>query len=177
MDYPQKLIKAGGAEGSSLVTFAFGRLVLWTMQEGIDLTSINTAVRNPAVRKIAIANPRTAPYGRAAGRAAEDVLAKLGLGRLVEGKIVYGENISQTAQFVSSGNAELGFVALSLVIAPNSKPRGRWLEVPPALYSPIAQGAVLTTRGAARPAARRYLHFLRSPAARSIFAGFGYGLP
>ncbi|MGA2693537.1 MAG: molybdate ABC transporter substrate-binding protein, partial [Opitutaceae bacterium] len=92
-------------------------------------------------------------------------------------KIVVGENITQTAQFVSSGNADIGFVALSLVVAPNLKEKGRWIEIPRSLYPPIAQGAVLTKLGASNPAARRYLEFLASKAAREVFARFGYGLP
>jgi molybdate transport system substrate-binding protein len=130
-------------------------------------------VRNPAVVKLAIANPSLAPYGRAA----EGVLAKLGLTDVAKSKLVFGENITQTAQYVSSGNADAGFVALSLILSPNLKDKGRWLEISPGLYDPIAQGGVLTTRGAANPAARRYLAFLTTPAARKVFAQFGYGPP
>jgi molybdate transport system substrate-binding protein len=172
-DFPKKLVAAGGADPSSLVTFAFGRLVLWTTRPGLALASVESALRDPSVRRIAMANPETAPYGRAA----EQVLARLGLSSEVKPKIVIGENITQTAQFVSSGNAELGFVALSLVVAPNLKGKGRWIEVPASLYAPIAQGAVLTSRGASNPAARRYLKFLDSPPAREVFARFGYILP
>jgi len=173
LDFPRRLIAAGGADGSSLVTFAFGRLVLWTTRPGLDLGSVGSVVRDPSVLRIAIANPKAAPYGRAA----EEALARLGVSGDAQPKLVFGENITQTAQFVSSGNADAGFVAYSLVVAPNNRGRGRWIEVPASLYSPIAQGAVLTTRGMANPAARRYLQFLGSPAARKVFAQFGYGLP
>ena len=173
LDFPRKLIAAGGAGGSSPVTFAFGRLVLWTTRADLTLGSVESAVRDPSVRKVAIANPRTAPYGLAA----QEVLARLGLSGDAGPKIVVGENITQTAQFVSSGNADIGFVALSLVVAPNLKEKGRWIEIPRSLYPPIAQGAVLTKRGASNPAARRYLEFLASKAAREVFARFGYGLP
>jgi molybdate transport system substrate-binding protein len=173
LEFPQKLVAAGAADGPSLVTFAVGRLVLWTLRSDLALTSIEAAVRNPAVTRIAVANPRTAPYGRAA----EEVLAQLGLTAMARTKLVYGENISQTAHYVASGNVDAGFVALSLVHSPQLKDRGRWLEIPSSLYTPLAQGAVLTRRGAANPAARRYLKFLQGPAARAILTHYGYALP
>lgn len=173
MDFPRKLIAEGGAEATSLVPFAYGKLILWTTRPGLDLSSIANVVRNVGVRRIAVANPKLAPYGRAA----EEVLSKLGLTAAAAPKLVYGENITQTAQFVSSGNADAGFVAFSLVTAPNLKEKGRWIEVPAALYKPIAQGAVLTTRGASSEAARTYLRFLATPEARTVFSRFGYGLP
>ncbi len=173
VDFPRRLIAAGGAEKSSLVTFAFGRLVLWTTKTDVALASIEATVRDPAVRKIAVANPKLAPYGRAA----EEALARLGLTAEAAPKLVFGENITQTAQFVSSGNADAGFVAYSLVVAPQLTDKGHWIEVPAALFTPIAQGAVLTTRGASNPAARRFMQFIVSPEGRPIFERFGYGLP
>ncbi len=173
LDFPRKLIAAGGADGSTLTTFAIGKLVLWTTKPGVDLSSVEGAVRSPAVAKLAIANPKTAPYGRAALEA----LAKLGLTEAAGPKIVTGENITQAAQFVSTGNVDAGFVALSLVLSPKLKDKGRWIEVPADLYGPIAQGAVLTKRGEANALARRYLDFLKGPEARKIFAQFGYALP
>jgi molybdate transport system substrate-binding protein len=173
LDYPRMLVKAGGAEGSSLVVFAVGRLVLWTTKPGIDHSSIESIVRSPSVARLAIANPRTAPYGRAA----EETLATLGLADFAKPKIVTGENITQTAQYVSSGNVDAGFVALSLVLSPKLKDKGTWIEVPAPLYSPIEQGGVLTMRGAANAGARLYLDFLSSPAARRVLAQFGYGFP
>ena len=173
MDFPRKLIAGGGAEATSLVTFAYGKLILWTVRPDLELSSIAAVIHNVTVKKIAVANPKLAPYGRAA----DEVLAKLNLASDAAPKIVYGENISQTVQFVSSGNADAGFVAFSLVTAPNLKEKGRWIEVPADLYAPIAQGAVLTTRGASSPAARKYLRFLATPEARAVFTHFGYGLP
>jgi molybdate transport system substrate-binding protein len=173
LEFPRRLAAMGAADGASLVTYAYGRLVLWTLKPGIEVPSVESVVRNPRVLKIAIANPGTAPYGRAA----QEALGRLGLADAAGPKIVVGENITQAAQFVSSGNADAGFVAYSLVVAPNLKDRGRWIEVPAALYSPIAQGAVLTRRGMTNPAARRYLQFLASREAREVLAGFGYGLP
>jgi molybdate transport system substrate-binding protein len=134
---------------------------------------VESVVRDASVSKLAIANPSTAPYGRAA----QEVLARLGLSDVAKAKLVFGENITQTAQFVSSGNADAGFVALSLVLSPKLADKGRWIEVPQGLYSPISQAGVLTLRGAASPAARRYLEFLTTPAARAVFAKFGYSSP
>ena len=173
LDYPRALAKAGQADEKSLVTFATGRLVLWTTQPGVELKSIADTVRSPGVKKLAIANRDSAPYGRAAQQALE----KLGAWADAQPKLVVGENITQTAQFVETGNADAGFVALSLVLAPNLKTKGRWLEVSPDLYSSLAHGAVLTTRGAANPAAKKYLEFLSSNAAKKILRDFGYGVP
>ncbi len=173
LDFPQALIKSGQADAKSLATFATGRLVLWTTRLGVELPSIVDAVRNPAVHKLAIANVESAPYGRAAKQALE----KLGAWTEVQPKLVTGENITQTTQFVETGNADAGFVALSAVLAPQLNGKGRWLEVPAGLYAPLAQGVVLTTRGAANPAAARYLAFLQGPTARKILGDFGYTVP
>ncbi len=173
LDYPQALIRAGGADAPSLTVFAVGRLVLWTTRPGLDVTDLAATVRNSAVRKLAVANPATAPYGRAALQALE----KLDAWSAARPKIVTGENVTQTAQFVETGHADAGFVALSLVLSPKLKDRGRWSEVPAALYAPLEQGAIITARGAKNPAAARYLAFLRSPAARAILAAYGYAPP
>ena len=175
LDYPRALIKAGEADASSLVTFATGRLVLWTMRPGLALDDLVAAVRNPDVKKLAVANPATAPYGRASRQALE----QLGLWAEAQPKLVVGENISQTAQFIETGNADAGFVALSLVLSPKLTNRGRWAEIPPALYAsvPLDHAGVLTVHGAANPAARRYLEFLATAPAKKILRDFGYGVP
>jgi molybdate transport system substrate-binding protein len=173
VDYPEKLVQGGGGDRASLRTFAIGRLVLWTTRDGLALGSVAEAVRDPKVKRIAMANPRVAPYGRAA----EEALAKLGVADAAGPKLVLGENITQTAQYVSSGNADAGFVAMSIVLSPRLKGQGRWIEVPAGLYAPLAHAAVLTKRGASNPAARRFMDFLGSPAARAIFERFGYRPP
>lgn len=173
LDYPAALVKAGQADAASLVVFATGRLVLWTLKPDLTLTPISEAVHDPALRRLAIAHAETAPYGRAARQALE----KLGLWNEARGRLVIGENITQTAQFVETGNAEAGFVAMSLVLSPRLRDRGRWIEVPADHYAPLDQGAVITRRGAANPAAARYLAFLRGPEARKILERFGYGVP
>jgi molybdate transport system substrate-binding protein len=173
LEFAQKLVQAGGASASSLKTFALGRLVIWSTRPDIDVTTVDGVIVNPAVHKLAIANPKTAPYGRAAMEA----ITKLRLGPAAEPKLVQGENISQTAEFVETGNADAGFVAMSLVLSPKLKVRGHWTEVPPGLYSPLGQAAVITRHGADNPAAQAYLDFLTSPAAGKILEQFGYHLP
>jgi molybdate transport system substrate-binding protein len=173
LDYPRALIAQGGADAKTLTTFSIGRLVLWTTRTDLDVSDPAVTVRNPAVRKLAVANPATAPYGRAAQQALE----KLGAWSAAQPKIVTGENVTQAAQFVETGHADAGFVALSLVLSPKLKDRGRWAEVPAILYAPLDQGAVITTRGAKNPAAARYLAFLGGPAARKILQVYGYALP
>jgi molybdate transport system substrate-binding protein len=173
LDYPRALIAQGGADAKTLTIFSIGRLVLWTTRADLDVSDPAVTVRNPAVRKIAVANPATAPYGRAAQQALE----KLGAWSGAQPKIVIGENVTQAAQFVETGHADVGFVALSLVLSPKLKDRGRWAEVSATLYAPLEQGAIITARGAKNPAAARYLTFLGSPAARKILQDYGYALP
>ena len=115
----------------------------------------------------------TAPYGRAA----KEALVKLGVWTSVEPKVVTGENITQTAQFVETGNADAGFVAMSLVLSPKLKTKGVWIEVPSELYAPLDHGAVITKHGRDNAAAKRYLLFLHSAEAKEIFARFGYRVP
>lgn len=168
--YPQSLVNRGHADAKTLTTFATGRLVLWTTKTAMTLGSIEDVLRKPAVRRIALANPDTAPYGNAA----RSVLERLGLWDEVQPKVVLGETITQTAQFVETGNADVGFVALSLVLSPKLKNHGHWIPVPDELYLPIAQGAVITQRGSRNAAAGRFLKFLHSHSAREIFIRFGY---
>jgi molybdate transport system substrate-binding protein len=173
LDYPRALVAHGDAEAKSLMTFAIGKLVLWTTKPEIKLVTVNATVRSDAVHKIALANIDAAPYGRAAKQALEH----LGAWTDAKPKLVFGENITQTAQFVETGSADAGFVALSLVLSPKLKNRGEWILVPGELYTPLDQGAVLTRRGAKNSAAVRYLEFLHSNEARVIFERFGYSVP
>lgn len=173
LDYPQALIAAGEADGPSLTEFARGRLVLWAVDPTLPLDSITAGVTDPRVRSVAVTNVESAPYGRAA----KQTLEKLALWPTLSRRLVYGENVSQTAQFVESGTADVGFVALSLVLSPRLQSRGRWIPVPEELHAPLTQGAVLTRRGRSNPAAARYLAFLRSDAAREVLLRFGYAIP
>jgi len=173
MEFPQELARAGHADAASLTPFAVGRLVLWSMKPGVDISGIGAAVRNPAVHALAIANTGTAPYGRAARQALES----LGLWAEAQPKLVTAEDVAQTAQFVETGNADAGFVALSAVLSPRLRGRGRWLEVPASLYRPMVQGAIITAHGAGNTASSAYIAFLRGDAARTALEAAGYGIP
>ena len=174
VDYPRRIATDGSGVPSSLTIFATGRLAAWTLRADLNLTDLRAVIRSSSVRKIAIAQPRTAPYGRAAQAALE----KLGAWPGAERKLVVGESISQTAQFIETGNADLGFVALSLVLSPKLEQRGHWVELAPELYANVSldHAAVLTTRGASNPAAKRYIEFLSTDAAKKILREFGYGV-
>ena len=174
-EFAGRLAKAGFADARTLQPFAVGQLALWTTREHLELTDIAALVRNPEVKKLALAQPKTAPYGQAA----EAALRSLHAWAEVQPKLVMGENISQAAQFVASGNADAGFVALSLIATPRKPAAGRWVIVSPSLYPGVALDhvAVLTTHGGENDAARRYLVFLRSAAAQKILRAYGYGVP
>lgn len=175
VDYPHRLVAERQGDPATLRTFATGRLVLWTTRNDLDLSDLATAARHPGLNKLAIAQPATAPYGRAA----EAALEHAGVLAAVRPRIVYGESITQTAQFVETGNADAGLVALSLVLSPKLARLGRWREIPPAHYARVSLGhaLVLTLRGASNPAARRYLDFIASEPAKKILRDFGYATP
>lgn len=173
MNYPRELIKAGAAEEGTLMQYAVGHLVLWTTRTNVSVTNGLASLRYPAIKRIAIANPEHAPYGRAA-RAA---LQHAGLWDALQPRLVLGENIAQTAQFVQSGNADAGIVGLSLVSSPRLKNVGRWIAVPPESHPPLEQGAVLTARAKGNAAAREFLKFLGTKHAREIFDAYGFRLP
>ena len=175
VSFPRDLIKGGMADESTLTTYATGKLVLWTTHpESIDVTKGPAVLREPGVvKRFAIANPEHAPYGRAA----REALQHENLWDAVQTRLVIGENISQTAQFVETGNADAGFVALSLVLSPRLASVGKWQEIPAGDYAPLEQAAVLTKAGANSALARAYLDFLRSPEARAIFDQYGFRLP
>lgn len=174
-EYPARLAAAQLGDPGSLRTFATGRLVLWTTKPDIDVSDIRRALEDPRVQKIAVAQPQTAPYGRAA----EAALKELGLWERARPRIVVGESIAQAVQFVETGSADLGFVALSLVRSGRLTGTGRWHEVPPERHArvPLDHAAVLTRRGAANAAARAYLEFLGSERAKKVLREFGYSAP
>jgi len=152
-------------------TVAYGRLVLWSARPGF-VDPAGEVLRRGAFRHLAIANPTLAPYGQAA----LEVLHALGLGDVLGPKIVQGENVAQTATFVATGNAELGFVALSQVVAPGHAAGGSSWVVPASLYSAIRQDGVLLTRGASNPAARALLDYLKSAKIKELLRDYGYGV-
>ena len=166
---PARLEKEGIAVAGSRYTYATGRLALWSARPG-HVDDKGEVLKKAGFRHLAIANPKLAPYGAAA------VEALTALGRLdaVQAKFVQGENIAQTHQFVASGNAELGFVALSQVMKDGRISEGSAWIVPTDLHRPIRQDAVLLNKGRGRPAAEAWLGFLKSDKAQAIIRSFGY---
>jgi molybdate transport system substrate-binding protein len=175
IQYPKNLASGGFADLSTLTVYAVGRIVLWTAKP--DTVNLDRGIEilrdRSVVKKLAIANPEHAPYGRAA----KSVLENIGIWSEVQDRIVQGENIAQTAQFVQTGNVDAGFVALSLLLSPNRQQIGRYIEVDPKLYPKLEQAMVLTKAGSNRPVVREYFQFLQSPAARKIFDQYGFTLP
>lgn len=164
---PAKAIADGlGVEGT-VFTYAIGRIVLWSADAG--LVKGEETLKEGAFDKIAVANPETAPYGAAAIEA----MKALGVYDGLSAKIVQGNNIAQTFQFVETGNAELGFVALSQIAG--SDAGSRWV-VPAELYTPIRQDAVLLKKGEASEAAKAFLDFLKSPTVAAVIEKYGYGV-
>lgn len=174
IDYPKNLEAAGLAESGTLYEYAVGRIAIWTPADAsADVTVLRWKVLlDPSVQKIAIANPEHAPYGRAAVAA----LQKAGIYEQVKAKLVYGENISQAAQFVQSGNAQAGVIALALAVSPGMKNGKRW-EIPADMHPPIGQAAIVLKSGASKNGARALLEFVKSEAGRAVFAKYGFTRP
>lgn len=166
--HPARLEAEGLTVPGSRFSYASGKLVLWSADPAM-IDPEGAVLRSGAFDRLAIANPETAPYGTAA----VEVLKALGVYEALQPKIVQGSSIAQAHQFVATGNAQLGFVALAQVIFDETG--SRWI-VPEALYTPIVQDAVLLKKGDANEAARAYLHFLRSPEAVAIIQRYGYGV-
>jgi molybdate transport system substrate-binding protein len=174
IDYPNKLETAGLIEPGSLYEYAVGRIVLWAPADSkIDVAAQKwDSLLQGGVQKIAIANPQHAPYGRAAVAA----LKKAGIYDKVEARLVYGDNISQAAQFVQSGNAQVGIVALSLAVSPAMKDGKRW-EIPVEDYPALEQGTVILRNSTNKDAARAFLEFVKSNRGREILSQFGFTIP
>jgi molybdate transport system substrate-binding protein len=174
-EYPKQLIPGGLADKDTLYRYAVGQLVLWVPSDSpLDLSKLGMkALLDPSIKKIAIANPAHAPYGRAA----EAAIKHSGIYDQLSRKLVFGENVSQAAQFVESGNAQAGLIALSHALAPAMKDKGRYWIVPPEAYPTLNQAAVVLSRSKQKDAARRFLEFLRSPEATSLLTSYGFSLP
>ncbi len=173
-EYPKKLEAAGLTEPGTLRDYAVGHIVIWTPHDsGIDAAKAGwQSLLDQRVKKIAIANPEHAPYGRAAVAA----MKKAGIYEQVKDKLVYGENISQAAEFVQSGNAQAGIVALSLGVSLAMKNGNKW-EIPADSYPPIKQAAVMLKASKNKDAARRFLDFVSGPQSREILQRFGFTDP
>ena len=164
---PKDAVDAGLAVADSRFTYAIGKLVLWS--RSLDLARGDEVLKANAFLKLSIANPTAAPYGAAA----IESMKSLGVLDAVQPKIVQGNTIAQAFQFIDTGNAELGFVALSQLA--NVTAGSRWM-VPQALYKPILQDAVLLKKGAGDEVSTAFLAFLKSPEARAVIEKFGYSL-
>ncbi|AVO53454.1 molybdate ABC transporter substrate-binding protein [Ectopseudomonas mendocina] len=169
---PAKLESEGATVPGSRFTYAIGSLVLWSADANY-LDGTDAALKAGQFKHLSIANPKAAPYGLAATQ----VLAKLGLSEAVKGKLVEGQNITQAQQFVATGNAELGFVALSQVYKDGKVSSGSAWIVPAELYEPIKQDAAILKPGANNPAATALVEYLKSPEAAKVIESFGYKLP
>ncbi len=170
MKYPGQLYEQKRTLGPPRV-YAYGTLVLWSLRE--DLEPALTALKADEVRYIALANPKTAPYGIAA----MEVLRHEAMDSVLKDKLVFGESIGQVNQFISSGSADIAFTAMSVVTAPRFEQNGRWAAVDTSLYSPMAQGVVVIAReDGNREEARLFSDFLVSERARKILLKYGYGI-
>lgn len=173
--YPRELEQAGLAEPGTTRLYAVGQLVAWVPNDSsLDVEALGLAVvADPAVRRVAIANPEHAPYGRAAAAALE----RAGLTAAAEPKLVLGENVSQAAQFVESGGADVGVIALSLALAPVMREAGRFAIVPIDSYPRLEQGAVVLSGATHADAAEIFLDFVLGPDGRAVLDRYGFLLP
>ncbi len=173
MGYPETLYKDGYAAEPPRI-YAYGSLVLWTMKD-LDMGKGVELLKDSTVEKVAIANPKVAPYGKEAIK----VLKYYKLYETVEPKLVYGEDVSQTSLYIASRAADIGLTAKSVVVSPEMKGKGKWIEIKKDSYDPIAQGVVILKHGRETNAvaAQRFHDFLFSPKARAIFERYGYALP
>lgn len=169
--YPRELAKLGLA-ASEVKPYAFGRIVLWSAS--LDARKMTLAsLGDPKIAHIAIANPKHAPYGKRA----EEALSAAGLWEKLEPKLVYGESIAHTAQFVISGNAQVGIIALSLAVSSALASKGGYWLIPDSLHEPLEQGYVITKKAAGSVLAKKFDAFMGGAAARAIMVRYGFALP
>ncbi len=169
--FPRELVKAGLA-ASEVQPYAFGRIVLWSAS--LDASKMTLAsLADPKITRVAIANPQHAPYGKRA----EEALRAAGLWEKVEPKLVYGENIAQTAQFVQTGNAQVGIIALALAVNAELASKGGYGLIPDRLHQPLEQGFVVTQHAQGNALARRFADYMGSKPARSVMTRYGFVLP
>jgi len=175
VEYAKKLEAGGLAEPGTLYNYAVGRIVIWIppgIKVDLNAQGMN-ALLDSAVQRIAIANPAHAPYGRAAVAA----MKKSGIYERVEPKLVYGENISQAAQFVQSGNAQAGIIAMSLAISPAMKDSGKMWLIPGGLHPPIEQAAVVVKNSQKKEAAKAFIEYIKSATGKAVMDKYGFTTP
>jgi len=171
LDYPKKLEAAGSIQAGSYYQYARGKIVVWVPNDSkVALNAGLRAILDPAVKKIAIANPQHAPYGQAAVAA----MQKEGIYEQAKDKFVLGENISQTASFVTSGSADIGILALSLAISPNMKDKGRYAEIPVTEYPPIDQACVILSSSKNKEIAQSFLSYVKGAPVSDLLAKYGF---
>lgn len=169
--FPRELTKNGMA-ASEVRPYAVGRIVLWSSV--MDASKLNLAsLTDPKISRIAIANPKHAPYGKRA----EEALRSSALWEKLQTKLVFGENISQTAQYVQSGNAQIGIIALSLAVNPELARKGSYYLIPENLHSPLEQGYVITRHGSGKPLVNKFAGFMDSQKAHDLMTRYGFVLP
>jgi molybdate transport system substrate-binding protein len=175
IEYPRKLAEAGHALGTDVFLYAVGRLVVWAPKSSsLDLDTLGMqSLLAPSVRKVAIANPEHAPYGRAAVAA----MKSLHVYEQTKSKLVYGENIAQTAQFIQSGTADIGIIAFSLALAPQMKDAGRYWEIPVDAYPKLEQGGIILSWTKEPIAARVFRDFVLGQHGREVLKRYGFFLP
>jgi len=172
--YPRKLEEAGLTVPGSLYLYAIGRIVLWTGKDSrLDLSKGLEILRQPAIKKIAIANPKHAPYGRAAVAAMEHAQVY----DRIKDKLVLGENISQAAQFIESGAADVGIIAMSLALAPLMQAAGQYWEIPADAHPPIEQGAVILKGAKNQERAKAFLSFVQGAEGQTMMKRYGFIVP
>lgn len=171
ISFPRALAEKGYA-ASAVMPYAVGRIVLWSAR--IDVSKMTLAsLSQDQFRRIAIANPRHAPYGQRAMEA----LQAVGVLSAVESKLVYGENIAHAAHFVQTGNAQVGIIALALVLNPELANRGSYVLIPEHLHAPLEQGFIITKRAANNDLAQRFADYMSHPEVRRIMTAYGFTLP
>jgi molybdate transport system substrate-binding protein len=174
LDYPKQLDAAGLTEPGTFYQYATGEIVVWVPNDSkVDVSSGLKILLDPAIKKIAIANPQHAPYGKAAVAA----MQKENIYDKVKDKFVLGENISQTALFVASGSADVGIIALSLALSPNMKDKGRYAEVPAGDYPAIEQACVIMRSSKNKDIAQQFEKFIQSPPIKELFKKYGFAIP
>lgn len=169
--YP-RLLEKEGMTGSAVRPYARGRLVLWSADRDVSRLTL-AQLADASWHRIAIANPKHAPYGKRA----EEALRAAGVWERVESRLVMGENIAQAAQFVQTGNAAVGIIALSLAISADFAAKGSYVLIPETLHSPLDQGFVITRRAAKNPVAMDFANFAMGIDARQIMVKYGFQLP
>jgi molybdate transport system substrate-binding protein len=174
IEYPKKLEDAGLTVPGSLYQYAIGRIVLWTGHESrIDVTKGIEALRGPTIKKVAIANPKHAPYGRAAVAAMEYFKVY----DQVKDKLVLGENISQAAQFIESGACDIGIIALSLAVTPAMKSKGMYWEIPVEAHEPLEQAVVILKSSRQQESAKQFIAFIKGVQGQEIMKRNGFTQP